>query len=152
MLEKALAISLGSYAELEHIEVSHLFHMLTGSNTLSYKVREDPAKNAKLFSIVKGCSGKNFITYCEQSVSNSQISRREETVFFLTGAKVINGKKFFIQEKKNYSSYATRARKKIESFGLSWRSLSRNSGVLRFSSSGSTITSASLGSRTPRAT
>ena len=42
LLEKALAISLGGYEELENIEVHKLFHMLTGSNTLTYKDREDP--------------------------------------------------------------------------------------------------------------
>ena len=39
-------------------------HLLTGSNIMSFKVREDPNKNEKLFAAIKGCSGKNFFMHC----------------------------------------------------------------------------------------
>ena len=44
--------------------------------------------------MIKACTGKNFIIYCEQSVSNAynhETSRKEEAIFFLSGVKVING-------------------------------------------------------------
>lgn len=44
--------------------------MLTGSNILSYKIREDPEKNNKLFDLIKNCTGKNFFMNCEKSLSN----------------------------------------------------------------------------------
>lgn len=70
-----------------------MFHMLTGSNILAYRTREDPEKNSKLFSMIKGCTGKNFVIYCEQSLSNTRhrdSSKKGEPVFLINAVKTIN--------------------------------------------------------------
>jgi len=85
LLQKALAICLGGYEQLENAETSKILHMLTGSNLLVYKVREDPVKNDKLFSVIKGCSGKNFFINCEKlenSLMNLQRSNTKPNVIY----------------------------------------------------------------------
>ena len=67
LLEKCFAISVGGYERLESFDVGTLFHMLTGSNVLGYRVREDPSKNTKLLKMVESCFGKNFLIHCEKS-------------------------------------------------------------------------------------
>ena len=39
LLEKSFALALGGYDALEEVEVGKLFHLLTGSNILGYRIR-----------------------------------------------------------------------------------------------------------------
>ena len=57
--------------------MSEIFHALTGSNYISFKVKEDPSKNKNLLRFITANEKKNFIIYAEKRLASS-ISEQEE--------------------------------------------------------------------------
>lgn len=47
LLEKALAKAVGGYEQLQELSICQIFKMLTGSNYLTFKVKEDPTMNQR---------------------------------------------------------------------------------------------------------
>ena len=46
---------------LSKVSVTDLFHSLTGSNYINFKVKEDPEKNSRLLKFITSNEKKNFI-------------------------------------------------------------------------------------------
>ena len=72
VLEKALAIALGGYEKLLKVDSSTLFTMLTGCNSISAKIKEDPSKNAKLLSLISDCLRKNYIIHGQKNFDKTK--------------------------------------------------------------------------------
>ena len=49
ILEKALAVAFGGYSRLGEASTGKLFQMLTGSNSVGFKIREEYEKNDNLW-------------------------------------------------------------------------------------------------------
>jgi len=61
IIEKAVAKVLGGYAYLSSMTVCAAFKMLTGSNYLTFRVKEDPSQNQRCLGYLTECEKKNFI-------------------------------------------------------------------------------------------
>lgn len=54
---------MGGYEQLLKAETGDLFMLLTGCNSISVKVKEDPSKNGKLLQLIGDCQRKNYIVH-----------------------------------------------------------------------------------------
>lgn len=92
---EALIALYGGLEALAEANVTDLFHALTGSNFISFRVKEDPSKNSKLLKFITQNEKKNFIISAEKrmhgSLGESIESRKEAASFFILSQKSING-------------------------------------------------------------
>ena len=58
---------MGGYEQLAKTDSSLLFTMLTGCNSISVKVKEDPTKNVKLLHLITDCLRKNYIIHTSKT-------------------------------------------------------------------------------------
>jgi hypothetical protein len=68
ILAEALCLCFGSISQLSKVPVCELFHALTGTNYLAFKVKEDTEKNMRLLKYVADCEKKNITFIAEKRI------------------------------------------------------------------------------------
>ena len=56
----------GGYHHYEQLAIPELFRLLTGSNFVSFRIKEDPSMNIKAIKYTAENENKNFILHCEK--------------------------------------------------------------------------------------
>ena len=87
VLEKALATVFGGYNQLYKVPICELYHCLTGSNFLTFKVKEDLSKSSIFLRHISENEKKNFIIFASKrsahSIEEDFNDKKEGSIFYV---------------------------------------------------------------------